>query len=214
MSNQLVNTSKRNLLKQVLIASILASGLLTLVVLPTEYGIDVTGFGKISGLNKISQKQPLLGTDIVSTANDVNNTTEDENAVEPFPRGHANKHSAGPSTKSFSITLQALDEVEYKAVLAPGEPIFYRWSVTSNEDVYVDFHGDPTEGVFPEEYFQSYEEGEMAKSGGSFSPTFTGNHGWYWLNIADHEITITLEVTGYYTSLGEIFRGNQRDKYR
>jgi len=214
MSNQLIITSKRSLLKQVLIAFILAISLLTLVILPTEYGIDISGFGKITGLSKISHNQTLLSEDIVSPANDENNTTVDETIAEPFARGHANKHSAGPTTKSFSITLQPLDEVEYKAVLAPGEPIFYHWSVTSNEDVYVDFHGDPTEGVFPEEYFQSYEEGEMAQSGGSFSPTFTGNHGWYWLNIADHEITVTLEVTGYYTSLGEIFRGNQRDKYR
>ncbi|GEM_PF-1301113 len=214
MTNQTINTSKPKLLKQVLIAFILATGLLTLVVLPTEYGIDITGFGKISGLSKISQEESMMHEDTVSPSNDVNNIAEEDNPEEPFARGTANKHSSEPSTKSFSITLQPLDEVEYKAVLDPGEPIFYRWSVTSKEDVYVDFHGDPTEGVFPEEYFQSYEEGEMAQSGGSFSPTFTGNHGWYWLNIADHEITIILEVTGYYTSLGEIFRGNQRDKYR
>jgi len=154
MTNQLVNTSKRNLLKQVLIAFMLAAGLLTLVVLPTEYGIDITGFGEMSGLSKISKEQSSIHEDIVSPSNDVNNVAEEDTTDEPFARGTANKHSSAPSTKSFSITLQPLDEVEYKAVLAPGEPIFYRWSVTSKEDVYVDFHGDPTEGVFPEEYFQ------------------------------------------------------------
>jgi len=82
------------------------------------------------------------------------------------------------------------------------------------EEVYFDFHGDPTKGEFPDEYFQRYEEGEVVSAKGSFTATFTGNHGWYWLNISEHDITIKLEATGYYSSLTEIYRGNQRDRYK
>ena len=36
-----------------------------------------------------------------------------------------------------------------------------------------------------------------------------GNHGWYWLNIEEEPITITLEVHGYYERIDELFRSYQ-----
>ncbi len=221
MSEQYIELTSIGLLKSTIISILLAAFLSILFVLPAEYGIDPTGFGQAIGINNLAgesehstaAKPDETGAQEIEFNNNIE-TEEDEEADTPFPKGIANVHDTDPSNHKFTITLKPLDEVEYKAVLNAGEPLFYRWSVVGGENVYVDFHGDPTEGTFPDEYFQSYEEGEIPKSQGSFSATFTGNHGWYWLNISDHNITIELEAWGYYQSLTEIFRGNQRDKYK
>ncbi len=52
-------------------------------------------------------------------------------------------------------------------------------------------------------------EGEIAGGAGSLVAPFDGNHGWYWLNIQENSINISLEVYGYYESLAEIYRGTQ-----
>lgn len=201
-----ITYSRANLLKHTLFALFLAAALLGLVVLPAEYGIDQTGIGKLTGLTELTANQK------VPCKEEVNNKTQmsqKEQGIAPFPIGKANVHDGPPITRSFEIVLQPADEVEYKALLPAGESIFYQWTVQSGEDTYVDFHGDPTEGNFPEGYSQTYDVGEMPDSAGSFTATFTGHHGWYWLNISEKEIAIRLEVTGYYESLEEIYRGNQ-----
>lgn len=129
-------------------------------------------------------------------------------------QGISHLHDVAPTTKQVEIRLQPLDEVEYKAELRTGEPMLYRWSVRGSDEVYYDFHGEPTEGDFPEDYHQQYGEGESPRAAGSFVPTFTGHHGWYWLNIADREVVIDLEVIGYYGDLRELYRGNQMDRYQ
>jgi hypothetical protein len=220
MSEQQITTTKASLLKNLLLAALMAAALAVLVVLPAEYGIDPTGFGAASGLTALAPEHEEPGhheeAEHEEPVDDDHSLSEDELSEEdaPFPMGQANAHDGPANTRKFEIVLKPLDEVEYKAVLATGEPMFYNWSVVSGEEVYVDFHGDPTEGEFPDEYFQSYQEGEMTAAQGSFTATFTGNHGWYWLNISENDITITLEATGYYSVLEEIYRGNQRDKYR
>lgn len=204
MLDENTTPSRNGLLKTTLTASLLAAGLLSLVILPAEYGIDPTGFGKITGLTELSSEEH----------NTSNNATHSDKLDTPFPTGKANLHDGPPITRSFNILLKPADEVEYKTLLPAGEPIFYSWSVQSDEETYVDFHGDPTEGEFPEGYSQSYETGETTGSAGSFTATFTGNHGWYWLNISENEIVINLEVTGYYDSLKEIYRNNQMNPYK
>lgn len=197
--------TKPSLLKNILYASLLAVALLCLVVLPAEYGIDPTGFGKLTGLNKLTDHQD----DHKEVVNNGSQTAQQAQNTAPFPMGKANVHDGSPITRSFEIVLKPADEVEYKALLPAGEPIFYQWSVKNGEPVHVDFHGAPTEGQFPEGYAQSYNIGEMPASEGSFSATFTGHHGWYWLNFSENDIIINLKVTGYFKSLEEVYRGNQ-----
>jgi len=219
MTEQTITTGA-TLLKRTVTAILLAIALLVLVVLPVEYGIDPTGIGKAMGLTELAPPATEMEHHSAESIEDYDPIAEALNGTEineddtPFRQGIANAHKASPLSTTFSIILKPLDEVEYKAVLTAGEPMLYSWSVVGGEEVYFDFHGDPTEGEFPDEYFQRYEEGEVVSAKGSFTATFTGNHGWYWLNISDNDITIKLEATGYYSSLKEIFRGNQRDKYK
>lgn len=206
MLNDDAPPKKTSLLKSTLFAFFLALILIWLIVLPAEYGIDPTGFGKLTGLNKLTAAHQNSHEETISNSSQITQQAKD-NA--PFPMGKANTHNSPPTTSNFEIVLKPADEVEYKALLPVGESIFYQWSVKNGDLTYVDFHGDPTEGQFPEGYAQSYATGEMSASTGSFTATFTGHHGWYWLNISENEIIINLKVTGYFESLEEIYRGNQ-----
>ena len=95
----------------------------------------------------------------------------------------------------------ALDQtVEYKAVMEQGDSIVYEWSVDDGE-VYTDFHAHPPgEGDF----FTRYSEIEGSSDQGAIVAAYDGQHGWFWLNISDQPITITLKVAGFYDDLIEI----------
>ena len=74
--------------------------------------------------------------------------------------------------------------------------------------VYFEFHGDPTEGKWPKDYYRSYEIKESSPAEqGSFVAPFAGNHGWYFKNLSEEPTVVTLEVSGYYTTLGRVEGG-------
>ncbi len=132
------------------------------------------------------------------------------------PESDATAQSETPpsaeQTKSdtIAINLDYLEEVEYKALLDEGSSMKYTWTVagdTENGGVYYDFHGDAGSEETPPP--DSYEEGEAPTKTGEFEAPFDGYHGWYFLNIEERPITITLEIEGAYQSHKEIYRGSQ-----
>jgi len=104
-------------------------------------------------------------------------------------------------TEVLEITLELDAVTEYKALMKQGDSITYRWSVDGGE-AYYDFHAH--DEAFGDEFFTRYSEGEGTSSGGSIVAAYDGQHGWFWLNISDGPITITLEVMGYYDEIIEI----------
>ena len=108
------------------------------------------------------------------------------------------------------VELESGEQVEYKALMQRGDMILYSWSVEQGI-VYTDFHADPTENKdsYPDDYFIRYRESETSNSSGSMVASFTGNHGWYWLNIEEFPIKITLEVAGFYSEIKELGRSFQ-----
>ena len=67
--------------------------------------------------------------------------------------------------------------------------------------VYSDLHGhDPAAG---QEFFVRYREDQegATEATGSLVAPFDGEHGWYWLNIHDGPVTITLTVTGFFDDI-------------
>ena len=47
------------------------------------------------------------------------------------------------------------------------------------------------------DFFTRYSEGEASSDSGSIVAAYKGQHGWFWLNISDQPVTITLEVAGF-----------------
>lgn len=176
---------------------------LVLAVLPAEYGIDPTGFGHLTGLDRFAGSK-LAGTAAAAPA-------------APMPAGPVGASAAGtapplsvwsvshsePFThRTYEIPLKGDEELEYKGVLARGDALVYGWRVKEGSQVYFEFHGEPTEGKWPENYFESYEKGEASAGAGSMVAPFTGNHGWYFLNLSEKPVTIVVELAGYYSNFG------------
>jgi hypothetical protein len=199
-------------------AVVVAAIVLVVAILPAEYGIDPTGAGKALGIKgmSVAQETPAapetspMVDDAVQQATDEAAAAapwgEKEFAAPPAITEFAHLHDADAPKETVRITLQEGEEVEYKATLAKGEPMLFSWSIAEG-DIYYDFHGEPTEGNFPEGYFLSYGEGEAGNEKGSFVAPFSGHHGWYWLNYNEDPVTIELTIQGYYSSHEEMYRG-------
>jgi hypothetical protein len=109
----------------------------------------------------------------------------------------------GLKTEILEVVLELDATVEYKALMQQGDSISFRWS--TDGEAYYDFHAH--DEAFGEEFFTRYAEGEGSSSAGSIVAAYDGQHGWFWLNISDAPITITLEVMGFYDEIIEIDLG-------
>jgi hypothetical protein len=186
-----------------------------LFVLPAEFGVDPTGLGEKIGLTRLSgaaapavDAEPRIVEGVYPSVSpdEEFDYFEPETLGEPFSRPRDTAFRAD----SMTIELAEFEQVEVKAVMNQGDAIVYAWKLVEGETVYSDFHADPHEvDRFPEMYFIRYHESEEASEAGSLVAPFTGNHGWYWLNIEENPVKIELEVRGYYESLGEIMRSFQ-----
>jgi hypothetical protein len=175
-----ISLSKRQLLLSTAFALVIAAVILVVAVLPAEFGIDPTGIGKLAGLTAMAQSE--------------------EDASVPVMHGHPRKARSA----RIEIQVKPNEELEYKALLELGEPLLYAWTVEGGP-MYFEFHGEPTEGEWPKDYYRSYQIGERSTAEqGSFVAPFTGNHGWYWKNLSNEPATIVLEASGYYSRLGRI----------
>jgi hypothetical protein len=104
-------------------------------------------------------------------------------------------------TETLSITLETDAEAEYKALMREGEALVYSWT-TDGGEVYFDFHAHNE--AYGDEFFTRYVEDEGSSNAGVIVAPYTGQHGWYWLNLENEPLTITLKVAGFYDRIVEI----------
>jgi hypothetical protein len=183
--------SAGRLVRSIVLAIVGAVLLLVLVVLPAEYGTDPTGFGPV---------RTLTVKDVVG-GNEKYREVALPDPRDPVPLPNpavAQIKQADPQERTITITLQRDDQTEIKTILDEAQVILYSWRAEGGE-VYTDFHGhDPLAG----DAFVRYEEQQSGNSGkGSLVAPFAGEHGWYWLNISDGPVTITLRVSGYFNEI-------------
>jgi hypothetical protein len=208
------SVSAGKLVKNTIIAAIVAFLVTVLFVLPAEFGVDPTGVGQKLGLMDLGDVDSDAGEGdssrtVVGSYPDFSGEFdyyEPEVLTAPFSVTHDGEFRSD----TLTIDLKLGEEVEYKALMKQGDAIVYSWRV-DNGDVYTDFHADPGEAAdgYPEGFFIRYSESETNSGAGSLVAPFSGNHGWYWLNIQDNPIQITLEVRGYYESVTELYRAMQ-----
>ncbi|MAF83050.1 MAG: hypothetical protein CL797_03015 [Chromatiales bacterium] len=169
--------SPATLLKASIISAVLAAAILITVILPAEYGIDPTGAGEAIGL------MPLASS------------TNTDNASEPIETPRDSEWQEDSAT----IVVPAGKGLEYKFYLVKGEAMRYDWSSTDGE-LYFDFHGEPEGDTTG--YFESYTVSTGDQVRGTFTASFDGTHGWYWKNLSQSPITVTLRTQGQYKVLG------------
>jgi hypothetical protein len=186
------------------LALVVAVIVLVVAVLPAEYGIDPTGIGRLLGLDALrsSATRTIEVRDVIG-GNERVREVEIPAFNEPVPLPNPAVHQAeeGPiQTRTMTLTLQPDQETEIKTVLRASKVITYTWK-TDGGLVYCDMHGhDPAAG---QEFFVRYREDQegATEATGSLVAPFDGEHGWYWLNLHDGPVTITLTVTGFFDDI-------------
>ena len=149
--------------------SVLAAAIILLgFILPAEFQIDPTGFGKWSGLARLGQASAQAAM-----------TTS------------AHTYSGEYKTHETDLTLKPGESFEYKVRMKPEETLLFSWK--SSVPIEFDFHGeadkDPNNAV-------SYKAGDGAELHGSLIAPFQGIHGWYWKNKAKDDAEIHLKMSG------------------
>jgi hypothetical protein len=171
--------SRDGLLKHTLIALSSAALILGLFILPAEYGIDPTGVGQQMGLLALSAPSAAAQVPDIPMA----------------PPETARSYASPPRSNVIEIPLKVDEDLEYKVRMKAGETIVYSWSV-DNGKAYYDFHA-ASEPAGRDLRYKEEQEGSANAHGALVAP-FDGIHGWYWLNLEDHPIVITLRVSGFY----------------
>jgi hypothetical protein len=174
-------------------AAILGAGLfLVVAVLPAEYGIDPTGIGRKLGLTALNDTQRAIDAYAATKSAGAGG------APLIVPQDH------GFQSETVEFKIAGRDFMEYKYRLDRGQALHYSWKATG--PVNVEFHAEP-DGA-PKGYAESYEKlNGVESAAGTLNTRFPGIHGWYWENLGDKEITVTLSAAGFFNMSHE-FRKN------
>lgn len=189
-----ITTSRRELLRGLIISLVAAAVIAVGIVLPAEYAIDPLGIGRALGLTALrgAPAQPPSG---------------------PAP---AASPAAGPSV-SPGATLTARQVPAYRSdtreiVLAPGKGIeiktrlekgaalIFTWKTRDGAKVLHEFHGEPL-GAKNDTFESFIKDNEVAESRGYLIAPFIGTHGWYWKNRTSSAVTIELQMSGFYVDV-------------
>lgn len=174
----------RQLGLQVLAAAALGTVLTLTVILPTEYGVDPTGFGALTGLNTLSAPPEVVVETKVTAPPEIAR-------VEALP---FRQDVVTVPIGAFGRTLGA---TEYKVTLQEGQIMLYSWKATT--PILFEFHGHttPTDGSPAE--VMNYIKGEADHGSGTLTAPLSGIHGWYFANPTFEDQTVELTLSGYYT---------------
>ena len=102
-------------------------------------------------------------------------------------------------SENIETTLSPRQQIEYMANMEAGDILLYSWEV--NGKMFYDFHAHQ-ENVNPDIWIR-YSQGAHTSDNGNIVAPYTGEHGWYWVNLDDKPVTLKLKITGYYK---DIFR--------
>ena len=187
------------LLRSTAIAIVGAAAILVPVVLPSEYGIDPTGAGRVLGLTEMGEIKTQLAEEAAADAAAAARTGQVAASSVPAATAEA-PPPAGPETRSdeISITLSPGQGTEIKLVMDKGAKARFEWTANGGLLNY-DTHGDGGGQSI------SYEKGRgVPGDEGLLVAAFDGNHGWFWRNRTKQDVTLTLRTNGAYRDLKRV----------
>lgn len=180
--------SPARLVRATITAAALAAVLLVTVVLPAEYGLDPTGVGRALGVYRAPE----------AAAAPLPESTAQADAAAPAGVGSLFKSTTPYRSDEMSITLAAGEGAEIKAQMNAGERLVFSWTAVGG-GVDVDMHGEAADKTGGD---RSYWTGEFEEAGhGAFEAPMAGNHGWFWQNLNDTPVTVTVKTSGFYRRL-------------
>lgn len=202
--------STQRLLVSTAIALVTAGIILITAILPAEYGVDPTGIGKALGLTQMGEIKTQLAEEAAQEAMPspaAPTEVAQQEAVANAPDA-ATATTAPESVKeevtptpveTMQVTLAPGDAAEIKAAMLESATVTYSWSVDTGH-VNFDNHGDNKSTKY-----HNYTKGKAVKADqGEITAAFDGKHGWYWRNRSTETVTVTLNVSGEYSSLKRV----------
>jgi len=203
--------SSQQLIRSTLIAAVSAVILLFTVVLPSEYGVDPTGIGRMLGLTEMGEIKTRLAqeaeADAAATLASHAAPTAPA-AAQPAPAPSAPAATVAHSAVTVSnapawrdemtFTLTPGQGIEIKLAMKEGETALYAWRVEGGV-VNFDTHGDAIGRSI------SYEKGRaVAADEGVLVAAFSGKHGWFWRNRGEADVTVVLKTGGEYSAIQRV----------
>ena len=217
---ELPSTAK--LIRSTIIAAIVALVLLVTVVMPAEYALDPTGAGRLLGLTEMGeikaqiaeeaaadeaaqmvavqssadQKAPDITKPVVAEAVREPASSLETEAAPAEPKPAPEPEIAEPQWQDeVRVVLTPGQGTEFKLTMEEGAVARFSW-VSEGGPVNFDTHGDGGGQSI------SYEKGRgVPEDEGELKAAFTGNHGWFFRNRNDNDITLVLRTGGYYGQL-------------
>lgn len=209
---------KKELLRGTVYAAIVATVILTVAVLPAEYGLDPTGLGRAMGLTKLhadsatpaaadnsaAVQAPAAAAAVPAVGLSVPAGGPPGSTVSAPGEQRALTISSRPAlpyrTDDMEILVAPGKGVEVKTLLAKGQTLIYTWKTKDAALLNHDFHGEPVNAK--ENEFESFIlEREVSESRGTLIAPFTGVHGWYWKNKSTVPVTVVLRASGFYSEI-------------
>lgn len=212
--NELPSSAK--LIRSTIIAAIVALILLVTVVMPAEYALDPTGAGRLLGLTEMGEIKEQLEEEAAadeaaqmvtvqpssdeSAPEPAAPATETAEATEPEAELKVEEPAPTPAAKpqwqdEVRVVLTPGEGTEYKLTMNEGAVARYSWA-SEGGPINYDTHGDGSGQSI------SYEKGRgVPEDEGELEAAFTGNHGWFFRNRNDNDITLVLRTGGDYGEL-------------
>lgn len=177
-------------------AGIVATVLTFLVVLPAEFGRDPTGFGRLTGLDKLAPKHE----EVVAVATGPSSPVQSSDA--PY-QSHVVEIPLVPKGDDTGFS-----QLEYKVRMKPGQALVYSWAVEGAGDgeFYSDLHAE-TDG--PDVKVVEFKQETALASHGSLVAPIDGAHGWYWQNKSPNKVVVRLKISGFYDLIQPGATGNK-----
>lgn len=220
---QSVPATPGGLIRSTLLAAASAGAILVLFWLPAEYGIDPTGMGRLTGLTEMGEIKaqlaaeaeadaqaaaalpPPVAPELIARLDRIEaqlallTSAAQTLAVAPVPATEAPAPApeAAPAEwrDEVSYTLAPGEGIEVKLAMEAGQTARFAWTANGGV-VNFDLHGDGGGQKI------SYEQGRaVPEMAGELTAAFTGNHGWFWRNRSEGEVTVTLRTGGAYQEL-------------
>jgi len=165
------------------IAALAAGAIAVLFVLPAEFDVDPTGFGKATGLTKIAD--PGMGPEQKRGALRRGVLTLSDASVNPEPG----------ATDHWEYEIAPYGSIEFKYDLAQGRAMTFRWKASA--PLHYDMHAHPFVGGTA--LTESYSVADAAQMQGRYVAAFTGIHGWFWQNRSFDTVKLSLDASGAMT---------------
>jgi hypothetical protein len=121
------------------------------------------------------------------------------------PGGPLVPRSAGYKVDTMELGLMPRQTVEYKYRLEKGATMIYSWK--ADGPIRFDFHTVPDgKPISASERFEAAERREVH---GVYTAPYSGLHGWWWENVGNEFVMITVHTAGFYTG-AVMFSGTEQ----